>query len=103
VLGPADLSRDDLDLDDVLQRVPRRPAKAGGRGADAVAGPELGPRRGTVLWRAPPLPGHLSHGFQRQDREGGQSLEDARLARKAVQGADLGADLLRRVPVRRYR
>ena len=55
VLGPADLRRDDLDLDDVLQRMPRRPPQDGGRRPDADADGHLGPRRGPVLRRAAAL------------------------------------------------
>ena len=66
-------------------------------------GRQLGEGRGSVLRHPAALRRHLQDHLQRQDREGGQPLEDARLAREAVQGTDLGVDLLRRVPVGRHR
>ena len=59
----------------------------------------LGKRRRVVLRDPAPVLGDLSNHLQRQDRERGQPLEDAGVARKALQGTDLGVDLLRRVSV----
>ena len=57
VLGPADLRRDNLDLDDVLQRVPRRPPQDGGRREDAGADrPPGGAARGCSSAFAGPTP-----------------------------------------------